>query len=52
MQMIQVVYLSRLDFLGLELIVPGTANPLNSRLQLSHSKLYQKNIFDQIGVGL
>ena len=44
-------YLSRLDLRGLELTVPGTAKPLNSRLQLSQSRLYRNRIFDHIGVG-
>lgn len=36
---------------GLVVTVPGTANPLNSQLQLSHSKLYRKRIFEKKDVG-
>ena len=35
----------------LEFKVPGRANPRNSKLQLSQSKLYLMKNFDQSGVG-
>jgi len=38
-------------FVGLFVTVPGTAKPLNSQLQLSHSKLYRKKIFEKKDVG-
>jgi hypothetical protein len=38
-------------FVGLVVTVPGTAKPLNSQLQLSHSKLYRKKIFEKKDVG-
>jgi len=53
--LIHLYFWARLVFLGLRVglfvTVPGTANPLNSQLQLSHNKLNLKKIFEKKEVG-